>query len=399
MRNNRKALIILAFACAFTATPSITLQAAEQMVVAAEATAKQSADNSLEELSLSSGTLSPQFTGKTVKYTAQVTNDVTSVNVTAKPVHEKAVVESITGADNLQVGANEIKVNVKAENGALAVYTITVTRQEAGAGTDTGKDSQTNDTPVEPAQTDTSKPADAQTPEVGEDAKPSAEDGLADGTGDGQSEEQMDDADASNMEYLQEQYNEMSEQYSKEKRFSRNTIGILVFVIAVLIIVIINLLLHRNDRDDDIFPEEEEKKNKPQKRMAIKKTKADTRNHFVDDEDIVEEKEPIIEKEPIVEEDEPMEEEIWEDEEINPHKAKSKKGKKGGFLWKHMSDDLEDEEDDEEDEYIDEEEEEPLEDETSKKERARHARKAESKKNQESEKEDDDIEVLDLNDL
>lgn len=90
---------------------------------------KLSADNSLKTLSISPGTLSPEFTGKTVQYTASVANNVTSVAVTATPANEKAIVESVTGNENLAVGNNILKIVVKAENGVTATYTITVTRQ------------------------------------------------------------------------------------------------------------------------------------------------------------------------------------------------------------------------------------------------------------------------------
>ena len=92
-----------------------------------------SADNSLKSLSISPGTLSPAFTGKTVQYTATVANDVTRVAVTATPANEKATVESVTGNENLSVGSNAVKIVVKAENGVTATYTVNVTRQEAAA--------------------------------------------------------------------------------------------------------------------------------------------------------------------------------------------------------------------------------------------------------------------------
>ncbi len=92
---------------------------------------KLSADNSLSVLALSAGTLSPAFTGSTVKYTATVPNNVTSLAVTATPVNEKAVVESVTGNNSLSVGENTISVVVRAENGVTATYTIRVTRLAA----------------------------------------------------------------------------------------------------------------------------------------------------------------------------------------------------------------------------------------------------------------------------
>ena len=95
-------------------------------------TAALSADNSLKALTISPGTLSPAFKGSTTKYTATVDNSVTSIAVSATPVNEKATVESVTGNTNLAVGANVVKIVVKAENGTTATYKITVTRQDAG---------------------------------------------------------------------------------------------------------------------------------------------------------------------------------------------------------------------------------------------------------------------------
>ena len=103
-------------------------------------TAALSADNSLKALTISPGTLSPAFKGSTTKYTATVDNSVTSIAVSATPVNEKATIESVTGNTNLAVGANVVKIVVKAENGTTATYKITVTRQAAGnAGTTGGE--------------------------------------------------------------------------------------------------------------------------------------------------------------------------------------------------------------------------------------------------------------------
>ena len=83
------------FCMGYLATePAADIKAAGIQVAAAQTTL--SADNSLEVLSLSAGTLSPDFTGKTVQYTATVPNDVTSVTVTATPVNEFATVQSIS---------------------------------------------------------------------------------------------------------------------------------------------------------------------------------------------------------------------------------------------------------------------------------------------------------------
>lgn len=123
-------------------------------------TAALSADNSLKALTISPGTLSPAFKGSTTKYTAAVDNSVTSIAVSAMPVNEKATVESVTGNTNLAVGANVVKIVVKAENGTTATYKITVTRQAAGnAGTTGGETTTTG------GENGDSENGDAETPE------------------------------------------------------------------------------------------------------------------------------------------------------------------------------------------------------------------------------------------
>lgn len=95
-----------------------------------EAYATQSRDNSLKELSISAGTLTPEFYYSTTRYTAVVPGDIESIEVTAIPNHPAARVVSITGADNLSVGENIILIEVEAQDGTPVVYQITVTREE-----------------------------------------------------------------------------------------------------------------------------------------------------------------------------------------------------------------------------------------------------------------------------
>lgn len=104
-----------------------------------------SADNSLKSLTISGGTLSPAFTGKTTKYSATVANDVTSIVVSAVPANEKATVESVTGNTNLTVGSNAVTIVVRAENGVTATYKIQVTRKasEGQASSETPEEGET----------------------------------------------------------------------------------------------------------------------------------------------------------------------------------------------------------------------------------------------------------------
>lgn len=94
-----------------------------------------SGDNSLKSLSISPGTLSPSFSYNKTSYTATVGSDVTNIAVSATPANAKAVVQSVTGNDNLKEGTNTIQIVVKAENGVTATYTIKVTKQATSGST------------------------------------------------------------------------------------------------------------------------------------------------------------------------------------------------------------------------------------------------------------------------
>ena len=296
----RKVRFIAALFCmgCLATEPAADIKAAGIQVAAAQTTL--SADNSLEVLSLSAGTLSPDFTGKTVQYTATVPNDVTSVTVTATPVNEFATVQSITGNDNLQVGTNTIKVVVKAQNGALAQYTITLTREDGQTADGTvdqpadGTDGQTTDQPADGTDSQTTdQPAD------GTDGQ------AADQNAEFETEEAE---DVSNMEYLQQEYNDLSEQYAKEKSFSRNMMGIMAFVIAVLVVIIINLLL-RGRKSDDWDEEEDDWDWKSEKQGKDQDAEDDT---DLEEDDNIEEN-PGVEEDDL-EVDDP-EDADWEEEE------------------------------------------------------------------------------------
>ena len=329
----RKVRFIAALFCmGYLATePAADIKAAGIQVAAAQTTL--SADNSLEVLSLSAGTLSPDFTGKTVQYTASVPNDVTSVTVTATPVNEFATVQSITGNDNLQVGTNTIKVVVKAQNGALAQYTITLTREDGQTADGTvdqpadGTDGQTTDQPADGTDSQTTdQPAD------GTDGQTT--DQPADGT-DGQAADQNAEfeteeaEDVSNMEYLQQEYNDLSEQYAKEKSFSRNMMGIMAFVIAVLVVIIINLLL-RGRKSDDWDEEEDDWDWKSEKQGKDQEAEDDT--------DL--EEDDNIEENPGVEEDD-LEVDDPEDADLEEKETQRK-----GFFHRKPKEKVEEEPDD-----------------------------------------------------
>ena len=430
----RKVRFIAALFCmgCLATEPAADIKAAGIQVAAAQTTL--SADNSLEVLSLSAGTLSPDFTGKTVQYTATVPNDVTSVTVTATPVNEFATVQSITGNDNLQVGTNTIKVVVKAQNGALAQYTITLTREDGQTADGTvdqpadGTDGQTTDQPADGTDSQTTdQPAD------GTDGQTT--DQPADGT-DGQAADQNTEfeteeaEDVSNMEYLQQEYNDLSEQYAKEKSFSRNMMGIMAFVIAVLVVIIINLLL-RGRKSDDWDEEEDDWDWKSEKQGKDQEAEDDT---DLEEDDNIEEN-PGVEEDDL-EVDDP-EDADWEEEETQRKGFFRRKPKekveeepddveendtenevgvskihkvRAGLFGRGMSDDLDDEDWEEDEDFLPVERKKPEEkqrperkEKPEEKQRPERKEKPERKHTPEKkhipreEEEEDDLEIIDLN--
>lgn len=413
-------------------------------------TANQSADNSLKELTISPGTLSPAFSGKTTTYSATVGSDVTNIAVSATPVNEKAVVESVTGNTNLKSGSNAIKIVVRAENGVTATYTVNVTK-EGGASDGTATagegEAETTETPevsdgntvtvngtaytisenfaAENIPSDFSEttvnyqgtdyrgvsydkgavamlylvpegseesagsffvydstrdtlypfvklvngehyviallaPVDYTMPDTMQQTQLTLADGSlvtayqetqeegsevesefysfygvnSDGsegwyqydsmeetyqrvnTGATVSSDGLQDEDTA---YLQEEYLALSEQYKKEKAFSRTAIGVLIFLLAVMAVVLINLLLHRRGDDEEDLEDDDD----------IDDT-ADERDEIAGIEKSPEETPEDAEK--------PDDFDAYEEDDIEEEEPPKKRF---GF-WKRKSDDLDD---------------------------------------------------------
>jgi tRNA threonylcarbamoyladenosine modification (KEOPS) complex Pcc1 subunit len=88
-------------------------------------------DASLKSLTISAGSLAPDFASGTEGYAVTVGFDVSSVTVTAEPNHPNATMDNpASGGQTLAVGGNAITITVTAEDGKTTkTYTITVTRQ------------------------------------------------------------------------------------------------------------------------------------------------------------------------------------------------------------------------------------------------------------------------------
>ncbi|MDO5556126.1 MAG: cadherin-like beta sandwich domain-containing protein [Clostridia bacterium] len=88
---------------------------------------KKSSDNSLKELTIAEGAITPEFNRDVREYSLTVPNEITILNVTATANHSKASVV-VEGNAELKEGENTVTVTVKAEDGSTSKYLIRVIR-------------------------------------------------------------------------------------------------------------------------------------------------------------------------------------------------------------------------------------------------------------------------------
>lgn len=82
-------------------------------------------NSKLKSLKVSPGRLSPAFSAGTKSYTVTVSEDTTSVTISASAASDKAKVTTSGGKD-LKLGENAAKVVVTAEDGSTTVYNLTI---------------------------------------------------------------------------------------------------------------------------------------------------------------------------------------------------------------------------------------------------------------------------------
>lgn len=90
---------------------------------------KKSNNNNLSSLTLSTGTLSPEFNSNQTNYEVNVDAKMTEITIDAKASDSKASITG-TGKHELQVGSNTFEIKCKAENGSVKTYTITINVDE-----------------------------------------------------------------------------------------------------------------------------------------------------------------------------------------------------------------------------------------------------------------------------
>ena len=92
---------------------------------------EKNSNNNLASLNLGQDiTLNPKFNKNTTSYEVEVPYKIKNLEIEAIAEDEAFAKVDITGADNLQVGENEVKIVVTAEDGKTKEYIIKVTRLE-----------------------------------------------------------------------------------------------------------------------------------------------------------------------------------------------------------------------------------------------------------------------------
>lgn len=86
-----------------------------------------STNNKLSGITLSSGTISPEFSEDTTSYTAVVDDATVTVSATAASTASR--IEGV-GEKQLDYGTNTVQITVIPEQGTLKTYTLSITRQD-----------------------------------------------------------------------------------------------------------------------------------------------------------------------------------------------------------------------------------------------------------------------------
>lgn len=97
-----------------------------------EATTTKSSDATLKKLDIGGFTLNPTFKSNINTYSIKVKNNITGLDVTAIPNHDKAKV-TISGNKNWKEGTNTVTIKVTAEDGSVNNYIINVERESSNS--------------------------------------------------------------------------------------------------------------------------------------------------------------------------------------------------------------------------------------------------------------------------
>lgn len=104
--------------------------ASNVLAVVAKATQEASNNAYLASLKINKGTLKPEFSPEVNEYNVMMEEEVSKLIISAQAQDSNAKVQ-VKGADDLQVGENEITIIVTAENGDTLEYALYVLNPEA----------------------------------------------------------------------------------------------------------------------------------------------------------------------------------------------------------------------------------------------------------------------------
>lgn len=90
---------------------------------------KLSSNNNLSSLTVNNGSLSPGFSAGNTNYQVNVGSNVDAITIAASAEDNKSSVSG-TGNKKLNYGANKFTIAVKAENGSVKNYVVTVNRED-----------------------------------------------------------------------------------------------------------------------------------------------------------------------------------------------------------------------------------------------------------------------------
>lgn len=102
-----------------------------QVILGAAMESQASSNAYLKSLSVSTGTMTPEFSPEVTSYTITVGEDVEKINVTCSTADANAKVVEAGGFKGLEPGSNDAVITVQAADGTKCTYNLTIIRGEA----------------------------------------------------------------------------------------------------------------------------------------------------------------------------------------------------------------------------------------------------------------------------
>lgn len=99
-----------------------------QVILGASTESQASSNAHLKSLSVSTGTMTPEFSPEVTSYTITVGEDVEKINVTCSTDDANAKVVEAGGFKGLQPGSNDAVITVQAADGTKCTYELTIIR-------------------------------------------------------------------------------------------------------------------------------------------------------------------------------------------------------------------------------------------------------------------------------